>query len=292
MKTCLFLSLVLIGALTIGCVSLLSKATPLPMPTDLNAAPLPEDSTIGGLDGVFISRNSEAGYQGSSCYQMFRFYPDGLVLFAYRACVDKPPTQDDTPDIHGWFNRENPDMWRGDYSVNQNRLFLRITGYDPIHEITFLRYFRGSFCGEQMVLQEPAVRFYSGVASPLTQPVQEFLALSSVTSSIADQSLPPASKKGRNEECQFIGFRFISRPTTTTKNGQSRLEIQTNPNQTCILTYISPAGITLLTANEGTIHADNEGICRWLFDIGSEAGTGTLIVQIGDITQSLSIDIR
>jgi len=88
MKTCLFLSLVLIGALTIGCVSLLSKATPLPMPTDLNAAPLPEDSTIGGLDGVFISRNSEAGYQGSSCYQMFRFYPDGLVLFAYHRLAD------------------------------------------------------------------------------------------------------------------------------------------------------------------------------------------------------------
>lgn len=262
------------------------------MPAELNADPLPEDSTIGGLEGVFISRNSEAGKQPERCHKLFRFDPDGIVQYANFYCFQNPPTQDDVPALQHWFNRNDPTIWRGDYSVNQNRLFLRITGYDPIHEITFLRYFRGSFCGEQMVLQEPAVRGYAGLPSPLNQPVQEFLALSSITGNINDLSLPPASKKGRNEECQWIGFRFNFRPTVTTRDGQSRLEIQTNPNQTCILTYISPAGITLLTANEGTIHADNEGICRWLFDIGSEVGTGTLIVQIGDITQSLSIEIH
>lgn len=143
-----------------------------------------------------------------------------------------------------------------------------------------------------MVLQEPAVRGYAGLPSPLNQPVQEFLALSSITGDINDLSLPPASRKGRNEECRLIGFRFILRPTVTLKDGQSTLEIQTNPNQTCTLTYISPAGITLLTEQQGNIRADNEGVCRWLFDIGSDAGIGTLIVQIGDITQSLSIEIR
>ncbi|MCX7975579.1 MAG: hypothetical protein N2646_00765 [Bellilinea sp.] len=241
------------------------------------------------MDEIFISRVSSAGKQPERCYKLFRFYPDGLVLYSGLSCFENLPGSKDLPAIQRWLNREDPTFFRGDYSLQQNRIFLRVTVHDYVREVTSLRYFQGNICNGQMVLQEPAVLTYAGLPYDLNQPVLEYLALS-VSS---DQNQTEDSRKNRRETaCEYVGFKIIRRPSIGFINRQALLEIQTNPHQACTLTYANPAGEILLSPAEGTIRADEEGLCRWLFEIGSITGNGTLIVQIGEITQSLQIEIR
>ncbi len=292
-RSFLFPILILISTILSACVGIenLFQPTPLPMPQELNATPLPADSTPGGLEDVFISRVSEAGQQPERCYTLYRFYPDGLALYSKFSCFKNPPSAEDLSTVQDWLNRENPRLWRGDYSLQQNRIFIRITVHDVVHEITSLRYFQGSICEGQMVLQEPAVTTYAGLPSALNQPVLEYTALKNL--SIQPSEIPPANRKNRSQTtCVPPSFMIIRRPYITLINGQSLLEIQTNPQEVCTLTYLNPAGETLLSAADGTIRADGQGLCRWLFEIGNVRGTGTLTLQIGEITQSLSIDIR
>jgi hypothetical protein len=259
------------------------------MPAELNAEPLPPDSVSGGMDEIFISKVSSAGQQPERCYKLFRFYPDGLVLYSQGNCFEKPPESKDLTAIQRWLNRENPKLWRGDYSLQENRIFLRVTVHDYVREVTSLRYFQGSICEGQMVLQEPAVLTYAGLPSELNQPVLEYLTLSGSS----DQNQSENNRKNRRETaCSYIGFEIIRRPSIGFINRQALLEIQTNPRQTCTLTYTNPAGEILLSPAEGTIRADAQGLCRWLFETGNISGNGTLTVQIGEITQSLQIEIR
>ncbi|GAP09946.1 hypothetical protein BECAL_01100 [Bellilinea caldifistulae] len=258
------------------------------MPAELNAEPLPSDAVSGGMDEIFISRVSSPGKQPERCYKLYRFYPDGLVLYSQGECFESPPQSKDLSDIQRWLNRENTNLWRGDYSLRQNRIFLRVTVHDYVKEVTSVRYFQGVICEGQMVLQEPAVLTYAGLPSELNQPVLEYIALS-----LSSDQSQTENRKNRSEMiCPFVGFKIIHRPSIGLINRQALLEIQTNPRQTCTLTYTNPAGETLLNAAEGTIRADEQGLCRWLFETGSTAGNGTLTVQIGEITQSLQIEIR
>ena len=267
---------------------LLPTATPLPRPAELSNTPLPEGGRLGGLEGVFISSVSVEGEQDSRCYKLYRFYADGSVLYTDNTCFDAEINNESWSEIEGWFQRENPQVSSGDYYLQDHRLWIRIVTYDAVHETTYLRSFQGEYCHQKMVLQEPAVRDYSGIPSALTQPVLEYNLLET-TAPETDRSDLPDSGDG---QCSVAGFKIISRPSIALADNRGSFEILTNRDQECSLQYTDPAGMRIEAQGTGTITADASGICKWEWDLGSREGTGTVTITIDEITQDFSLEIR
>lgn len=268
--------------------------TLLPAPSELGATPLPTGSQVGGLDGIYVSRVSVDGYQDERCYNLYRFYPDGLALYAEMVCFDTPPDIKDQAQIEAWFERSNPRVWRGDYSQQDNGIWLRIVIYDEIHEETYLRYFQGEYCAGQLVLQEPAVQSYTGIPSPLTQPVVVFRKLD-VSSAQQDSSSveDPFTTQGSTEpRCNVAGFEILFRPSVTLSDGKMEYRIRTDPGETCTLQYTLPDGSLSQAHGTGTIQADRQGLCKWVWETGPLKGKGIVTVSIDQITQDFEVEIR
>jgi hypothetical protein len=80
-----------------------SAGEPRPLPTGLAAAPPPPGAQAGGLDAAYSSAASSAGAAGARCYKLYRFYPDGLALYAGLACFEEG--QATGTEIERWFER-------------------------------------------------------------------------------------------------------------------------------------------------------------------------------------------
>jgi hypothetical protein len=269
--TALFASFFFLG----GC---LKKADPLPLPADLAAAPFPADSKTGGLEGIYISTPSYPGEKNSRCHMLYRFYPEGLVLYS-STCFTSPPGSSDVSQIETWFNQANISITRGDYATLEQQLIIRIVEPDAIHETVTLRIFQGAFCPSKMVLQEPGETYFSSVPSPASQPVLEFTRL--------DPGSPLQSP-----QCRIPGFEFVRRPTIVLSGGQALFELRTDPGGTCSLVYTTPDGKVSQGAGTGEVQADPEGICRWLFDTGQAEGEAKVTIRVGIIEQDLYLDVR
>ncbi len=259
------------------------SSTPLPQPTELATTPLPQGAQPGGLEKIFVSQVSDGGGQGSRCYNLYRFYSDGLALYASYACFEKPPSNRRISEIESWFHRENQDLDRGDYYHLDNLIITRIVSYNDILETTSLRTFQGEICNEKMVLQEPLVRGYSGIPSDLTQPVVEFF------------GLDPTSKSGEeavDNSCHVAGFRLVFRPSVVLSGSQAEYQVQTDPGESCTLVYTTPDGSISQAPGTGSIIANNEGICSWLWDLGDIEGKGTVTISIDQIKQDFDIEVR
>lgn len=283
MKPFILLALVLAFLPIQACyqIGILPTATPLPLPTELSTTPLPPGSRAGGLEGIFISAVSIDGYKDERCYKLYRFYPDGVVLYANLACLEPAPAEKIWSEIDAWFRRENRDIPRGDYYLQNHRIWIRVVFYNDVYETVYLRSFQGEYCNDEMVLQEPKVRDYAGVPSPLTQPVQEYTRLGANLT----ENPPP-------EACHVAGYRLLYRPYVTIAGGQAEYRIQTDVGQTCVLQYIPPDGNPSEASGAGAITADSHGICAWKWDVGSIKGVATVIVTIDEISQEYSIELR
>jgi hypothetical protein len=110
----LWLFLLLLPSLACSLSEGQQSAGPLPLPTELAAAPLPEGSQPGGLAATFISVNSSAGVQDGRCHKLLRFYPDGLVLYSSNSCFSaEAPAASLESEVARWFKRENPNYPAG-----------------------------------------------------------------------------------------------------------------------------------------------------------------------------------
>jgi hypothetical protein len=274
------LAYILILLSLLGC---LPRAAPLPQPTQLSSIPSPTGSRPGDLEAVYISTESTAGAGRERCHALVRFYPDGAALYENFVCFDAPPGREDLVQLDRWFQPQNRDIQQGDYFVRDQLVWMRIVNHNPAAEVTSLRFFQGEQCNGRMVLQEPAVRWYTGVPSEITQPVLEFEQLGGTNGAIADM---------QEQNCRVAAFKILFRPTVVLANGQARYEFQTDPGELCNLQYTAPDGSERQAAGTGVITADSEGICRWIWDLGNTPGIGTVTVRIDEITQEFSIEIR
>lgn len=282
-KSFILLSLIVLLSSVLACtwLGVIPAATPLPLPTELATTPLPEGGQLGELEVTFMSAISVDGFQDERCYKLYRFYPDGLVLYANFACFSPTPSAESWSEINRWFQRDNPDIHRGDYYLKDDRIWIRIVTYDDVHESTHLRSFQGEYCSDRMVLQEPTARYYTGVPSELMQPVLEYVRLQ--TSGV--ESTPSGT-------CRVAGFRVIYRPSVVLAGGQAEYQIQTDPGETCTLKYTAPDGTISEGQGAGRITADNLGVCTWTWELGEPKGEGIVTVTIDQITQDFGIEVR
>lgn len=290
-----FLMLVLLPVSACYRLGILPTPTPLPLPTELAKVSLPTGSQPGGLEAVFVSLVSADGGQDHQCHKLYRFYPDGLALYANFACSDAASVAESWPEIDSWFRRENRDIARGDYYTLGDRLWIRIVTYDPVSETTRLRSFQGEYCNDEMVLQEPAERYYTGVPAELTQPVLEYVRLEMTsqrhgTPALTGKTLTPESRNGA--ACHVAGFEIIKRPSIVLAGGQAEYQIQTDAGESCALQYVDPGGALSQASGAGTITADSRGICRWVWELGDQKGNGTVTVRIDEIIQDFNIEVR
>jgi hypothetical protein len=281
LKLRILLVVIVTAMLACSRLGILPSATPLPLPTELATTPQPEGSQLGGLEATFVSVVSVDGFQDERCYKLYRFYPDGLVLYADFACLEAAPSAENWSEINRWFQRENPDLPRGDYYLDNSRLWVRVVSYDPIHETTDLRLFQGEYCNDKIVLQEPAALYYTGVPSELMQPVLEYVRLP--TSGV--ENTPSGT-------CHVAGFSVIYRPSVVLAGGQAEYQVQTDPGETCTLQYTAPDGTIREGQGTGRITADNQGVCSWTWELGETKGDGIVTVTIGQITQGFGIEVR
>ena len=256
-------------------------ATPLPLPTELARTPLPAEVRLGGLEAVFVSMVSVDGGGDERCYNLYRFYPDGLMLYASYVCFSAAPVEETWTEINRWFQRENRQIPSGDYYLDNNRLWIRIVSYDPVHETIDLRSFQGEYCKDRMVLQEPSVRYYSGVPSELTEPVVEYVQIQ-----IGEVERTPSPG------CHVAGYRVLFRPSVVLAGGGARYQIQTDPGEMCSLQFTDPDGIISKAEGTGTITADANGVCTWIWEVGAVEGYGTVRLTIDQIVQDYQIEIR
>lgn len=285
--------LVLMSLLAIGCnqPGLWVEPTPLPMPDELTTTPLPANSKAGGLEAVFVSRVSTAGSNESRCYKLYRFYPDGLALYSDFTCLDGGLRGENWPELDSWFKREDPNIDRGDYSLSASKIFVRIVSYNHVYETIELRNFQGEICQTKMVLQEPAVSGFSGIPSELTQPVLEFVQLAPPELSDLTSQLP-AGESSEEPSCHTAGFVILKRQTIGIAGNQAEYQIQTDPGERCSLRYSTPDGSASPAPGTGTITADSQGVCRWVWDLGDLAGEAQVNVGIDEIWQDFSLEVR
>lgn len=262
-------------------MGILPSATPLPLPTEMATSPLPPGVQPGDLDATFMSVVSADGAGNEQCYNLYRFYPDGWVLFTPNTCFNPTPAEEIWKDIGGWFHRENPDVASGDYYLDDYRLWLRVVSYDSVREIPYLRSFQGEYCEERMVLQEPAVLSYAGVPTNLTEPVVEYQRLWPLALGISS----PA-------DCHVAGFKSLFRSSVGLAGGETRYQIQTDPGETCFLQYIAPDGEISQVQGTGAITAGADGVCTWIWSVGEVKGDATVRVTVDEITQDYRMEIR
>jgi hypothetical protein len=82
----------------------------------------PRNATLGSIDGVFVSATpSQHPGQGLS-WELFRFYPDGLVLNT-GVIIEKGNIAESWPSINKWFNRKNIKLENSYYVLNNNIWF-------------------------------------------------------------------------------------------------------------------------------------------------------------------------
>jgi hypothetical protein len=277
----LVLTVILSAVLACSRPGIFPTATPLPLPTELATMPLPSQAQLGELEAAFVSVVSSDGAGDERCYNLYRFYPDGLALYASNVCFSATPVEETWSETSRWFQRENRQIPSGDYYLDNNRLWIRIVSYDSIHETINLRLFQGEYCNNKMVLQEPSVRSYAGAPSELTEPVLEYVQMR--TSEIERTPSPT---------CHVAGFRVLFRPSVVVAGGEARYQIQTSPGETCNLQYIAPDGSLSQAKGTGTITAGRDGVCTWIWELGTEDGLGTVRVTIDEIVQDYRIEIR
>jgi hypothetical protein len=278
----IFLGIIaILPAMACSRLGLFPTPAPLPQPADLATMSLPQGSQAGGLETIFVSAVSVDGFQDERCYKLFRFYPDGVVLYANFACLDTPPSPESWPEIDQEFHRQNQDILRGDYYLLDHRIWIRIVVHDAVHETTSLRSFQGEVCNHKMVLQEPANHYFTGVPSELMQPVLEFIPLHLTL-----------SQETLSAGCHVAGFQILSRPTVVLSGGQAVYQIQTDPGETCTLQYTAPDGAMTQAQGTGAIKANSQGVCKWTWDLGDLQGYGLVTVTIDQITQDFSIEVR
>lgn len=257
------------------------RSAPLPLPTELAAAPFSEGSQMGNWDATFISVSSAAGAQNGRCHKLLRFYPDGLLLYSNFACFPAgADAASQAANVAGWFTRENASMARGDYALEGQRLWLRVVVRDAIHETTYLRNLQGEYCERQMTLQEPGILTYTGVPSPLTEPVQEYVLLAGS----APETLA--------SPCRVDGFRFLRRSYITLAGGEAIYDIQTAVGERCSLRYTGPDGARWPIDGPAVIQADEYGVCAWRWPVGDVRGQGVVTVEIGAINQDFAIQLN
>lgn len=251
----------------------LPTATPLPLPTELATTPLPPAARPGGLDMTLASVLSTDGAQGEPCHRLYRFYPDGLALYAPSSCSATAPGNN-WPEISRWFHRDDARRPRGDYHSQDGRIWVRIVSYDSIHERVVFEQFQGEICGDQMVLQEPAV------VSAFAQPVWEYVRVS------------PAPSPSEAPGCRVAAFRIIRSSAIAMAGRRAAYHIQTDPGETCFLRYTRPDGSVSQAPGTGSITADEQGICRWEWEVGEQTGRAVVTIRIDQITQDFEIEIR
>lgn len=267
-------------------LGILPTATPLPLPTELATTPLPQGSQPGGLEAVFRSLVSIDGEKDSQCYKMYRFYLDGLALYADLACFERSPATGGWSELDRWFNRENREVARGDYILLGRQIWVRIVTYNSIYETTNLRSFQGEVCQDEMVLQEPTQTYYAGIPSELTQPVLEYIRLGTAVEQ------PAIPKADNPEPCHVARFQVIKRPSIVLSGNRAEYQIQTDPGETCALRYTAPDGAPSQAQGTGVTLADSQGICRWLWEVGPGEGIATVTVSIDEIRQDFQLEVR
>jgi hypothetical protein len=277
----LVLTAILSAVLACSRPGIFPTSTPLPLPTELATMPLPSQAQLGELEAAFVSVVSSDGAGDERCYNLYRFYPDGLALYTSNVCFSATPVEETWSETSRWFQRENRQIPSGDYYLDNNRLWIRIVSYDSIHETINLRLFQGEYCNNRMVLQEPSVRSYAGAPSELTEPVLEYVQMR--TSEVERTSSPT---------CHVAGFRVLFRPSVVVAGGGARYQIQTDPGEACVLDYTDPRGTLSRARGTGVITADANGVCSWIWEVGSEQGYGTVRVSIDEIVQEYAIEIR
>lgn len=86
---------------------------------------------------------------------------------------------------------------------------------------------------------------------------------------------------------------FIYLTTPIGPGSRATLTVKTMPAQQCHITYITPLGNISEAQDLITITSDSSGICSWTWNIGikTEPGTGSITVQVGEVTATYSIEI-
>lgn len=221
-----------------------------------------------------MARESQPGLYGKPCYAAFRFYADGLIISGNHC----PESKNDAPNgekITQWLRRENIGVQRGDYFVQGDLLWLRVVDYDSVHKTPVLRAYRGEACGGKMVLQP-----WSSEPATMGMAVAEY-------SQVWGEGTPPTT----NARCHVAGFKFVWQTGIGLTGHEGKYTIQTDPGETCTLTYTTPDGISG-SEGTGTITADEQGICEWLWPLGNVAGNGVVTVTIDSISQAFTIAVN
>lgn len=264
-----WLAWMMVGATTLACA--LTQAPP-PLPTQLAPTPFPPGSAVGGLTAAYRSWASAPSVDGPACQVVWRFEADGRALFAPAVC-DEPWDTTAT-----WLNRDNPRMAHGDYAVQGSVIWVRLAQVNPINETVTVRYFTGQVCADGLTLSEPAVRRYSGLPSPTTQPVLTFGRLDAPT------PLPVT--------CTVIPFEMDKRPTITLTDAAITWSVRTHPGEICTLTYTDPSGLTSNTPGTGPVVASANGLCSWTWPVGPHAGDALVTIHVGALTHTFGLEVR
>lgn len=103
-------------------------------------------SQPGGLEGIYASAASISGGQGSRCYKLYRFYPDGTALYADFSCFDGGAITASLAEIESWLKPGNLGVSQGDYATQAGLIWARIVVYDSITGAVSLRSFQGEVC--------------------------------------------------------------------------------------------------------------------------------------------------
>lgn len=119
------------------------------------------------------------------------------------------------------------------------------------------------------------------VVIPTTSPVQS----PATSTPVATQPPPPTAAPA---------FTVIEFRSPVPVNGQARVVVQSTPGAQCFLSYYTPSGNVSKADGLGAKTADGNGICAWEWKIGSQTnpGTGSVVIQVGGITQQLPIVIQ
>ena len=90
------------------------------------------------------------------------------------------------------------------------------------------------------------------------------------------------------------GFELISIDEIAYRGGEASVEIRTQPDTYCTLTFFLPSGTMSAVAGTGACTTDEDGICKWTWDIRSNVnpGYGNVVIIVGEQQESYPIKIE
>ena len=90
------------------------------------------------------------------------------------------------------------------------------------------------------------------------------------------------------------GFELISMDKIAYRGGTASAEIRTEPGTYCTLTFFLPSGTMSSTGGVGACTADEDGYCKWTWDVRSNVnpGYGNIVIIVDEQQESYPIKIE